>query len=83
MNRIANSVIDHIHTKFRKYSSYVGLVGSTIAIASLNPWFLPLGIPAYLTGQYLAHKRKNIEKIIPYTRMCHDPFDGLRKSGRI
>lgn len=64
MNRIANSVIDHIHTKFRKYSSYVGLAGSSIAIASLNPWLLPLGLPAYLTGQYLAHKRKNIEKTV-------------------
>ena len=64
MNSIANSLIDFVHSKFRKYSSYVGVAGSTIAIASLNPWLLPLGVPAYLMEKYLSRKRRQIQKTV-------------------
>ena len=64
MNGIGNSVIDFIHSRFHKYSSYVGVAGSTIAITALNPWLLTLGGPAYLLERYLSEKRKKIQKTV-------------------
>ena len=53
-----------VRSRFQKYSSYIGIAGSAIALTSLNPAFLGLAVPAYFLGQRLSRKRKEIQKMI-------------------
>ena len=61
---ISEGVFMSVRSRFQKYSSYIGVAGSAIALASLNPTFLALGVPAYFVGQRLSRKRKEIQKAI-------------------
>ncbi|MBR6412934.1 MAG: ATP-binding cassette domain-containing protein [Alphaproteobacteria bacterium] len=66
---ISNRASDFVSARARKYSSLIGVIGSTAALAMLNPALLTLGVPAYLMGRYLSEKRGEIEKVIfPHER---------------
>jgi len=64
MNTIANALPEFVNAKFNKYFSFVGVAGSTVALALLNPFLLGLGIPAYCLGQYLSKRRQQIQKTV-------------------
>lgn len=60
----SNKSVEFVRSKAKRYSSIIGVIGSTAALLAINPALLALGVPAYLMGQYLSEKRGEIEKVI-------------------
>lgn len=79
LESFSNSSVEFVRSRAQKYSSFIGVMVSTVALAAINPALLTLGIPAYLIGQYLSGKRAEIEKVIfPHERKANN--NTFRKS---
>jgi len=67
LGRVADNVGFFFQSRFQKWASLVGIVGSSIAIASISPWLLGLGIPTYGLGRFFAKRKSKIQdRIFPY-----------------